>query len=135
MKTLLLRAVALIQIVLGLLYLFAPGWMTASMGHSPLPADLAYPLAMLAARFLAYGAGIWASASDPLGNARWVRLMALIQAIDLAAGVAYTALGVVPLALSGFPMFNAAWIAGVCLWAAREPRLPLAPARRAGVPG
>ena len=34
----------------------------------------------------------------------------MIQAIDLAVGVFYTATDVVPIALSGFAMFNASWI-------------------------
>jgi hypothetical protein len=51
-----------------------------------------------------------------------LRLMALIQLIDLGAGVVATASGTVTLALSGFPMVNAVWIAAVCLQAGRRPR-------------
>ncbi len=36
--------------------------------------------------------------------------MILIQLIDLGAGIFYTMVGVVPLADSAFPMFNATWI-------------------------
>lgn len=117
----LLRIVAAVQIVLGVLYLAAPQWLLARMGHSPVAADLAYPLAMLAARFLAYGLGLAWAARDPAAHAPWIRLMALIQGIDLAAGVYYTALGVVPLSLSGFPMFNALWIALLCWRAGAVP--------------
>lgn len=114
MIVLLLRLVATLQVLLGVLYLVAPHWLLARMGHSPAAPDLAYPLAMLAARFLAYGLGLWCAARDPWRQASWIRLMALIQLIDLGAGLFYTATGVVPLALSAVPMANAIWIAAVC---------------------
>jgi hypothetical protein len=117
---LLLRAISTIQIALGLLYLLAPQWLLAQMGHSAAPADLVYPLAMLAARFLAYGAGLWIAAGAPQAHRLWIRLMVLVQLIDLGAGLAATATGIVPLSLSGFPMFNAVWIAAVC-WRISSP--------------
>ena len=83
------KTVALIQIVLGLAYLFFPAALLQAMGHQLPPADLHYPLAMLAARFLAYGLGFWIISSAPAKNRLWIRLMALIQAVDLAAGAFY----------------------------------------------
>jgi hypothetical protein len=108
--TWLLRLVGAIQIVLGILYLFTPGFLLSSMGHSVPPPDLNYPLAMLAARFIAYGAAFFLIASNPVEYRLWINMMVLIQCIDLGAGVFYTLTGVVSLSLSGFPMFNAAWI-------------------------
>lgn len=119
MAFVLLRLIAALQIVLGVLYLAAPHWLLAQMGHSAAAPDLAYPLGMLAARFLAYGAGLWWVARAPQRHVLWIRLMALVQGIDLAVGVVYTAAGVLPLALSAFPMANALWIAGACLWLTR----------------
>ena len=119
----LLRLVAALQMLLGVLYLVAPHWLLARMGHSPAAADLAYPLAMLAARFLAYGLGLWWAAREPSAHAPWVRLMALIQLIDLSAGAFYTATGVVSLGLSALPMINAVWIAAVC-WRLGARRAP-----------
>lgn len=116
----LLRLIGVIQLVLGVLYLLAPQWLLARMGHSPAPADLLYPLAMLAARFIAYGIGLCWAASAPQRHVPWLRLMALIQLIDLGAGVVATASGTVTLALSGFPMVNAVWITAVCLLAGRR---------------
>lgn len=108
--TWLLRAVGTIQIVLGILYLFAPGFLLASMGHSIPQPDIYYPLAMLAARFIAYGAALFVIAKIPAAHTLWINIMILIQIIDLSAGLFYTATGVVNLSLSGFPMFNASWI-------------------------
>ena len=108
--TILLRVVGVIQIVLGLLYLFAPAFVLAAMGHTVPESDLFYPLAMLAARFIAYGIAFIYISSDPMQHKLWINFMILIQAIDLLAGIFYTATGVVSLELSGFAMFNASWI-------------------------
>ena len=111
-----LRLIALIQIALGLTYLIAPAAFLSTMGHSPLPTDLAYPLGMLAARFLAYGAGLWIISKQPEQHTLWIRLMAIIQIIDFGAGLYYTLNHSISWSHSAFPMFNAAWIALVCLY-------------------
>jgi hypothetical protein len=127
MFSLFLRVVGSVQLVLGLAYLFAPGAILASMGHSVPASDLYYPLGMLAARFIAYGLGFWLISRQAGQHLLWVALMALIQAIDLGVGVYYTTVGAVPWQLSAFPMFNAVWIGLVCaLWALRQRRTPVA---------
>lgn len=113
----LLRLIGVVQIVLGLFYLFAPLNFLAMQGLSMPKADVAYPLGMLAARFLAYGIGMFFIANAPEKNLFWINNMILIQALDLAAGIFYTATGVVALAHSGFPMFNASlFIILLTLW-------------------
>ena len=106
----LLRVVGAIQIALGILYLFAPDFFLSSMGHSIPPADLNYPLAMLAARFIAYGVAFFVIAPKPTEYRLWINMMILIQSIDLSTGIFYTSTGIIGLSLSGFPMFNATWI-------------------------
>jgi len=108
--TILLRVVGVIQIVLGLMYLFAPAFILSSMGHSVPESDIFYPLGMLAARFIAYGIAFIYISKDAMAHKLWINFMILIQAIDLGAGIFYTATGVVTLELSGFAMFNATWI-------------------------
>jgi hypothetical protein len=100
----------MIQIVLGLLYLFAPAFILASMGHTVPQPDIFYPLGMLASRFIAYGLAFLYISSKPMKYKLWIYVMILIQAIDLGAGIYYTLTGVVTLELSGFAMFNATWI-------------------------
>jgi hypothetical protein len=118
--TILLRLVGGIQIVLGLAYLFAPALLLEAIGHSVPPDDIFYPLAMLAARFIAYGVVFVYIARDPVQHSLWISAMILIQLIDLGAGVFYTATGTVALADSAFPMFNATWIAALLyLWRPR----------------
>jgi hypothetical protein len=105
-----LRIVGVIQLVLGLLYLFMPLPLLDMLGHAGAQPDIAYPLGMLAARFLAYGAGMFFIARDPAKHLFWINNMIFIQAIDLAVGVFYTATGVIAVQDSAFPMFNAIWI-------------------------
>lgn len=113
----LLRVIGAVQLVLGLLYLFMPIGFLAIMGHSAPEADIAYPLGMLAARFLAYGVGMFFIAIKPEKQLFWINNMILIQVLDLAVGIFYTAIGTVGLAQSGFPMFNAAlFILLLTLW-------------------
>jgi hypothetical protein len=116
----LLRVVGVIQITLGLFYLFAPAFFLEAIGHSIPQDDIFYPLAMLGARFLAYGIVFIYIARDPEPNVLWITAMIFIQLVDLGAGVFYTATGVVALSDSLFPMFNATWIAALLyLWRPR----------------
>ncbi|MDX1473505.1 MAG: hypothetical protein R3309_05000 [Reinekea sp.] len=108
---LLTRIVAVLQIVLGLAYLFIPVQFLAVMGHSLPPGDLLYPLGMLASRFLVVGIVFWYIAPHMNAHRLWVDAMIAIQIIDLAVGVSMTLTDAVPLSLSGFPMFNALIIA------------------------
>lgn len=116
-----LRVVGAIQLILGLFYLLAPMQFLHLIGHSTPAADIAYPLGMLAARFLAYGVGMFVIAQDPGKYRFWILNMIFIQIVDFMAGIWYTLHGVVPASLSAFPMFNAALIAAL-LWIWR-PRL------------
>lgn len=110
-----LMVVGIVQLVLGVLYLVAPQLILQLMGHSHPAADIQYPLGMLAARFLAYGVGMFVIARAPLQYRFWILNMIFIQLIDLAVGFIYTVNGTITLSLSGFPMFNASLIA-LLLW-------------------
>ena len=107
--------VGVVQLVLGMAYLFVPQQFLFAMGHTTTAPDINYPLGMLAARFLAYGVGLLVIARAPERHAFWIVNMVFIQIIDLAVGLFYTANGVVSWSLSAFPMFNAALIATL-LW-------------------
>ena len=106
----LLYVVGVIQIVLGVFYLFFPEFFLKATGHSLPEADMYYPLAMLAARFIAYGIAFIYIANDPLKYILWIKFMVLIQLIDLGAGIFYSLSGIVNIADAAFPMFNATWI-------------------------
>ncbi|MCB9450862.1 MAG: hypothetical protein H6672_05450 [Anaerolineaceae bacterium] len=113
----LLVVIGIAQIVLSLLYLLAPMQFLALMGSSTPEPDLAYPLGMLAARFLAYGLGMFYIARAREKQLFWINNMILIQIIDLAVGMFYTATGTVALSSSALPMFDAAlFIVLLTLW-------------------
>ena len=107
-----LRPVAIIiglsQIALAALYFAVPAGFVAWQGLTPPAADAGYPLAMLAARFLVYGLGMFLVARDPEGSLFWARGMVAIQLLDLCSGAAYLAMGVITLATALLPMINAA---------------------------
>ena len=103
----LLILIGVVQLVLGILFLFAPQTMMGLMGLTVPAADAGYILGMLAARFIAFGIGMFYCARSPEQNLFWINNMILIQLIDLVAGVYYTATGIVDLSSSAFPMFNA----------------------------
>ena len=103
----LLILIGIVQLVLGALFLFAPQWIMGMMGLTVPPADSGYMFGMLAARFIAFGLGMFWCARAPEENVFWINNMILIQIIDLAAGIYYTATGVVAISSSAFPMFNA----------------------------
>ncbi len=111
----LLWVVGIAQLALGLVYLLSPNAMLHWMGHSAVAPDIAYPLGMLSARFLVYGALLLIAARSPGEHRLLILGMIWIQATDLAVGLCYTLQGTVNLALSGFPMFNATVIA-LALW-------------------
>lgn len=108
--TYLLYFIGVIQIILGIFHLFFPELFLKNTGHTIPEADIYYPLAMLAARFIAYGIAFIFIAKEPLKHILWIKFMILIQLIDLGAGVFYTATGIVNITNSAFPMFNATWI-------------------------
>lgn len=111
----LLSVVGVVQLVLGALYLLVPNSLLHWVGHSPVADDIAYPLGMLSARFLVYGALLLLAVRNPEENRTIIQGMFWIQIIDLAVGLFYTLQGTVGIALSGFPMFNATLFA-LLLW-------------------
>ena len=111
----LLWIVAVSQLALGALTLFAPTQFFLMMGLTAPPPDNKYMLGMLAARFIAYGLGFVALARAEKPDARWIRNMVLVQAIDFGVGLFYILTGVIGPAVAAFPMFNAAVFATL-LW-------------------
>ena len=108
--------IAISQFILGALYLFAPQFFIAIQGFQPIPAELGYPLGMLAGRFLVYGVGMLLIARNPVKYRAWLDGMIAIQAVDLAVGFYYTFTGAVGLDISGIAMFDAALFIGLLLW-------------------
>lgn len=109
------------QLALGTAFLFLPNLFFAAFGFTATSPDQKYLYGQLAARFFAYGVGMFIIARDPARHRPWWLLMALIQAIDLGVGLFYTAFRGVPLASTAFPMVNAfVFSALLLLWAPRS---------------
>jgi hypothetical protein len=106
--SILLTLIGIAQLVLGISLLLIPQPFAAWMGLSPTGADINYLFGMLAARFIAYGIGMFFIAREPARHPFWINNMILIQAVDLAVGLFYTLNGTLTLKVSAFPMFNAA---------------------------
>ncbi len=124
----LLILIGIVQLVLGALFLFAPQAIMGMMGLTVPPTDSGYMFGMLAARFIAFGIGMFWCARAPEENIFWINNMILIQIIDLAAGIYYTATGVVDISSSAFPMFNATlFIILLTMWRPKA-KITLAPA-------
>ena len=96
------------QLVLGGLFLLVPAGFIGWQGLTPPPADNGYMYAMLAARFLVYGVGMFVIARDPVRHMFWARGMVAIQIIDFLAGLTYVGIGLVQPSAAMLPMTNAA---------------------------
>jgi hypothetical protein len=117
----LLWVIAISQLVLGALTLLVPGPFFDWMGLTVPAEDNRYMLGMLAARFIAYGAGFVALARQELPDPLWIRLMVLIQAIDFGVGLYYLLTGVIGPEVVAFPMVNAVVFGGLLwLWMPRR---------------
>jgi len=115
-QKILLWIIAVSQLVLGALTLFAPLQFYGWMGLSVPPPDNAYMIGMLGARFVAYGMGMAMLALSSNPSRFWLGNMVLIQVIDFAVGAFYLAVGIVTLDVVAFPMFNAALFAGLLMY-------------------
>ncbi|MEO7631654.1 MAG: hypothetical protein ABIS44_09960 [Mycobacteriales bacterium] len=94
-----LIVVGIFQIFFGLLFLLAPGPAASMFGLEPdAPAWANWLFAMMAARFLGYGYGMFVAARDPLGRVAWIDTMIAIQAIDWLATLGYLISGDLTLA-------------------------------------
>lgn len=119
-RRIVLLLIAISQLVLGALTLLAPGFFISTMGLGTPPADSFYLIGMLAARFLAFGVALIVLARRQHVDALWLQAMLAIQLIDLGVGMYYTAIGVLPLTVSAFPMFNAVLFSGLLLGIRRQ---------------
>lgn len=92
-----LRFVAVVQWFLGIGFLLAPAGLATLLGLALAPTWTAWLFAMMAARFLGFGYGMWLAARDPRRHVHWINAMLVIQAIDWLATLYYLAAGAVTL--------------------------------------
>jgi hypothetical protein len=87
--------IAAIQVVLGVLMIFAPAQFADFSGLSEAPEWTAWLFAMFGARCLGYAVGLVAALRDPVANRLWLQTMIGIQAVDWIATLGYLAAGTV----------------------------------------
>ncbi|MBI3776666.1 MAG: hypothetical protein HY273_14185 [Gammaproteobacteria bacterium] len=89
--------IAVVQIVLGLAFLFAPDATGRLLGLAPAPDWTRWMFGMMAARFLGFGYGMLLAARDPYGSVPWIKAMIGIQTIDWVVTLYYVSAGAVTL--------------------------------------
>ena len=115
--------IAVVQIVLGLAFLFAPQATAQSFGLPGAPGWTNWLFGMMAARFLGFGYGMVLAARDPAGSAHWIKAMVGIQAIDWLVTLYYLGLGAVSLAQVTTASFLPVVFVVLLLWCyPRSPR-------------
>ncbi len=95
------------QLILGAAFMFFPDQFIEFMELPAINDQTKYLLAMLAARFFAYGVGMLYATRNPEANKLWIVNMILIQVIDWLAAAYYVLVGTVDFSSVAFAMFNA----------------------------
>jgi len=94
-----LIVVGIFQFFFGALFLVAPAASASVLGLEPAaPAWANWLFAMMGARFLGYGVGMFSAARDPLGRVAWIDTMIAIQVVDWLATLGYLVAGTLTLA-------------------------------------
>ena len=94
-----LIVIGVFQVFFGVVFLVAPS-VAAAVLHlgTPAPPWVTWLLAMMAARFLGFGYGMFLAARDPHRHVAWIDAMVVIQAVDWIATLTVLATGVLTLA-------------------------------------
>jgi len=79
--------IAVVQIVLGVLFVICPGTFAAALDLPPAPAWTDWIFAMFGARALGFAYGMLVARRDLEKNASWLTAMILVQTIDWIATI------------------------------------------------
>lgn len=109
--------IGVVQIVLGLGFLWTPEGMAASLGLPATPGWANWMFGMMAARFLGYGYGMFVAARRPAESLPWLRTMVAIQLIDWGVTLKYLLSGVVTLTQVNTASFLPVVFVGLLWWA------------------
>ena len=104
-----LRFIGLVQIVLGLIFLFVPNQFASAIGLEIPPAWVLWMFGDMGARFLGFGIGMFVAANDPVNNRSWIVIMAFIQVIDWIYAIYHLTVGSITISQAAtapvFPIF------------------------------
>ena len=119
---LLLRVIAVVQLVFGILFTFLPTAAGALLGlGSDAPGWAHWLFVMMGARFLGYAVGMVAASRDPAAHTAWIDTMIVIQVVDLVGTLAFLAAGEVPFArVASAIVLPVVFVVGMTLWHPRR---------------
>ena len=93
-----LALIALVQLVLGVVFIALPWLFIQAEGLAEPPAWTGWVFAMFGARALGFALGMGLAAWDPARHRSWLPAMVLVQAVDWIGTMAYVLAGSVTLA-------------------------------------
>lgn len=93
-----LRIIGVVQFVFGVMFILVPGVYASAVGLQVAPRWVYWLFAMMGARFLGFGYGMFVAARSPTQHWHWIAAMIPIQAIDWIATLFYLFTGAVTLA-------------------------------------
>ena len=100
-----LAVIGIVQVLFGLLFVFAPGQFAALFHFPVAPAWVNWLLVMGGARFLGMGCGMFIAMRDPVKHRTWIQAMIGIQAIDWLATIANLLSGTITLSQASTATF------------------------------
>lgn len=116
-----------VQLLLGLGYLFAPREFNESLGLGGLPEWAGWPLGLLGARFIALGFGMLLVYRAPVANRHWIQVMIVVQTVDWLVVVTYLAAGTLHLSeVATAPFLPLIFVAGLVAGYPRSAATPAA---------
>jgi hypothetical protein len=77
--------IGIVQLILGLVFIFFPNQFASMLGLPPMPAWGLWLLCMFGARAFAFAYGMFIAMSNPTKHTAWIRGMIMVQAIDWLA--------------------------------------------------
>jgi hypothetical protein len=114
MKPALLRNLLLLDaavlILLGLIFILAPGKTLQAFHFQNLPAAVNYMIALWGCVFLTLGFGYFIAASDPYRNIVWVQVGMARGALECIVGIVYVSTGTISWGQAAFGLAAAAFI-------------------------
>ncbi|MBA3871192.1 MAG: hypothetical protein H0X30_18775 [Anaerolineae bacterium] len=89
--------IGVVQLILGLVFLFIPAQFAALVGLSVVPAWVPWMFAMFSARAFGFAYGMFVAMREPEAHRTWIVSMIIVQAVDWIVTVHFLLQGVVTL--------------------------------------
>ena len=92
-----LGAIGIVQLILGVVFLFMPSQFATVLGLAVIPAWVPWMFAMFGARALGFAYGMFLAMRQPEQHRAWIGSMIVVQAIDWIATIYFVLQGAVTL--------------------------------------